>query len=217
MSVRTVLSYERRGGLPSQFKQPRTYRSRPDPFAEDWPWVTALLKDDPALQGQTLFGLLCERHPGRYQEGQLRTLQRHIAAWRAQYGPDREVIFAQVHEPGEAAQSDFTHMTSLGVTLGGVPFPHLVYHLVLVYSNIEAVQICFSESFETLVEGFERCMWQIGGTPRQHRTDHLGAAIHPLDAEERGKAKERYRVLDGPLWSGTDHQQPRRGARERRR
>jgi hypothetical protein len=134
-------------------------------------------------------------HPGRYQQGQLRTLQRHIAMWRAQYGPDREVIFAQVHEPGEAAQSDFTHMTSLGVTLGGVPFPHLVYHLVLVYSNIEAVQICFSESFESLVEGFERGMWQIGGTPRQHRTDHLGAAIYPLDAEERGRAKERYRVL----------------------
>ncbi len=49
-------------------------------------------------------------------------------------------MFAQVHEPGEAAQSDSTHMTELGVTLGGVPFPHLVYHLVLVYSNVEAVQ-----------------------------------------------------------------------------
>ncbi|HEX2518451.1 MAG TPA: IS21 family transposase [Castellaniella sp.] len=195
MSVRTVRNYERRARLPSQLTQPRTYRSRPDPFAEDWPWLVKLLEDDPALQGQTLFGLLCDRHPGRYQQGQLRTLQRHIAGWRAQYGPEREVIFPQIHEPGEAAQSDFTHMSSLGVTLGGVPFPHLVYHLVLVYSNIEAVQICFSESFESLVEGFERCIWQVGGVPRQHRTDHLGAAIHPLDAEERGKAKERYRLL----------------------
>ena len=62
--------------------------------------------------------------------------------------PEREVMFARVHEPGEAAQSDFTHMTDLGVTLGCVPFPHLAYHLVLVYSNIEAVQICLSESFE---------------------------------------------------------------------
>jgi len=110
----------------------------------------------PGVAGQTLFGLLCERQPGRYQEGQLRTLQRHIASWRAQYGPNREVMFAQVHEPGEAAQSDFTYMNSLGVTLGGVSFPHLVYHLVLVYSNIEAVQICFSESFESLVEGSRR-------------------------------------------------------------
>lgn len=195
MSVRTVREYERHAKLPSQLKQPRTYRSRPNPFADDWPWVTALLEDDPALQGQTLFELLCNRHPGRYQEGQLRTLQRHIAAWRAQYGPNREVMFSQVHEPGEAAQSDFTYMNSLGVTLGGVPFPHLVYHLVLVYSNMEAVQICFSESFEALVEGFETCIWQLGGVPRQHRTDHLSAAIRPLDDDARTQAKERYRVL----------------------
>ena len=98
MSVRTVRAYERRGRLPSQLKQPRTYRSRPDPFAEDWPWVAAQLERDPALQGQTLFGLLCEQHPGRYQASQLRTLQRHIAAWRAQSGPEREVIFPQVHD-----------------------------------------------------------------------------------------------------------------------
>jgi hypothetical protein len=55
----------------------------------------------------------------------VRTLQRQIAAWRAQFGPGREVMFAEVHVPGEAAQSDFTHMLSLGVTLGGVPFAHL--------------------------------------------------------------------------------------------
>jgi hypothetical protein len=195
MSVRTARSYERRGKLPSQLKQPRSYRSRPDPFAEDWPWVVAELERDPALQGQTLFGLLCERHPGRYQAGQLRTLQRHIAAWRAQYGPEREVIFPQVHAPGEAAQSDFTHLSSLGVTLGGVLFEHLVFHLVLVYSNIEAVQICFSESFESLVEGLETCLWRIGGVPRQHRTDHLSAAIAPLDADGRAQAKQRYQLL----------------------
>src|SRR5712692_1559838 len=191
MSVRTVREYERRAKLPSQLRQPRTYRSRPNPFVDDWPWITELLEDDPALQGQTLFGLLCDRQPGRYQEGQLRTLQRHIATWRAQYGPNREVMFPQVHEPGEAAQSDFTYMNSLGVTLGGVPFPHLVYHLVLVYSNMEAVQICFSESFESLVEGFETCVWQMGGVPRQHRTDHLSAAIHPLDADGRALVKQR--------------------------
>ena len=39
MSVRTVRSYERRGKLPSELKQPSTYRSRPDPFGEDWSWV----------------------------------------------------------------------------------------------------------------------------------------------------------------------------------
>jgi hypothetical protein len=86
-------------------------------------------------------------------------------------------------------------MESLGVTLGGVPFPHLAFHLVLSYSNIEAIQICFSESFEALVEGIETCLWSIGGVPQRHRTDHLSAAIHPLDAEGRAEAKQRYSVL----------------------
>ena len=195
MSVRTARTYERRGRLPSQVKQSRTYRTRPNPFADAWPWIVAQLERDPALQATTLFALLQERQPGQFQAGQLRTLQAHVANWRAQYGPNREVFFAQVHEPGIAAQSDFTHMTELAVTLGGVPFPHLVFHLVFVYSNVEAVRVCFSETFEALAEGFESCLWQLGGVPRQHRTDHLSAAIRPLGTHERAAATERYAAL----------------------
>jgi hypothetical protein len=77
---------------------------------------------DPALEGTTLFGLLKEPHPGRYQQSQLRMLHRQITAWRPQYGPGREVIVPQMHEPGEASQPDFTQMSSLNVTLGSVPF-----------------------------------------------------------------------------------------------
>lgn len=195
MSARTIRRYERAALLPSQIKQPRAYPTRANPFADAWPWLTAELTRDPALQATTLFALLCEQQPGRYQAIQLRTLQRHIAAWRAQYGPAREVFFPQVHQPGVIAQSDFTHMTDLGVTLGGLPFPHLLFHLVLTYSNVEAVHICPSESFEALAEGLETCLWQLGGVPRQHRTDHLSAAIRPLDAEGHAQATVRYRAL----------------------
>src|SRR5216684_2332161 len=31
-----------------------------------------------------------------------------------------------------------THMEDLGVTIAGDPFPHMVYHFVLTYSNVEA-------------------------------------------------------------------------------
>jgi hypothetical protein len=195
MSVRTVRTYERAATLPSQLKAPRTYATRPNPFADAWPWVTDQLIRDPALQATTLFALLCDRHPGRYQAIQLRTLQRHIATWRAQHGPAREVFFPQVHQPGRMAQSDFTHMTDLGITLGGLPFPHLLFHLVLTYSNVEAVHICPSESFEALAEGVETCLWQLGGVPRHHRTDPLSAAIRPLDADGRTQATTRYAAL----------------------
>src|SRR5215470_8844763 len=59
MSVRTAGTYERLGRLPSQRKQPRRYRTRPNPFAADWPWITSQLERDAALQATTLFALLC--------------------------------------------------------------------------------------------------------------------------------------------------------------
>ncbi len=195
MSVKTGRKYERLQQLPSAMKARRTWRSREDPFAEDWPWVVEQLERDAALQATTLFALLCSQHPERYHPTQLRTLQRHIATWRTVHGPDREVMFEQVHAPGEAMQSDFTHMEDLRVTIAGDPFPHLVYHGVLTYSNVEAARVCPSETFEALAEGIEAAVWQFGGVPATHRTDHLGAAIHPLPAEEQEAFKERYAAL----------------------
>jgi transcriptional regulator with XRE-family HTH domain len=195
MSERTVRKYEQINKLPGELGQPRDYRTRPNPFADDWAWIAAQLGRDPALQATTLFALLCEQQAGRYQAVQLRTLQRQIAVWRAQQGPEKEVFFPQVHEPGRMAQSDFTHMGDLGIMLAGIPFPHLVFHLVFTYSNVEAVQVCLSESFESLAEGLENCLWRLGGVPREHRTDHLSAALRPLDEEGRVQATARYAAL----------------------
>lgn len=199
MSERTARKYEhaftQTGALPSHLKRPRTHRTRPDPFAEDWPWIVGQLERDAALQAKTLFDLLGVRRPGQYQAGQLRTLQRHIQQWRALHGPEQEVYFEQVHVPGRLAQSDFTHMSDLDVTLGGLPFPHLVYHLVLTYSNVEAIWLCFAESFEALAEGLERCLWQLGGVPQQHQTDQLSAAVRQLDVAGRHDFTVRYQAL----------------------
>jgi hypothetical protein len=93
MSERTARRYERTGKLPSEMKQPRTWRTRTNPFEQDWPWVVEQLERDPALQAATLFALLCEKFPGRYRPTQDRSLRRHIARWRALHGPDQEVIF----------------------------------------------------------------------------------------------------------------------------
>lgn len=49
MHPNTVRKYERRGALPSQLKQPCTYRTRSNPSEADWPWVQAQLERDPAL------------------------------------------------------------------------------------------------------------------------------------------------------------------------
>lgn len=195
MSERTARTYEHAGVLPSARTHLRAHRTRPNPFAADWPWITDQLTRDSALQATTLLALLNVEHPGRYGPGQVRTLQRHIAVWRAAAGPEKEVIFSQVHQPGVLAQSDFTHMSDLHITLAGSVFPHLLYHLVLAFSNVEAVRIAPSETFEALAEGIEWGLWQIGGVPQTHRTDHLSAALRPLDAEGKRLFGERYSAL----------------------
>lgn len=195
MSERTARKYEQAGTLPSQMKKPRMHRTRENPFEADWPWVELQLQRDPALQTKTLFNLLCQACPGRYQESQLRTLQRHVQAWRVRQGPEQEIMFQQEHVPGRMAQSDFTVMNSLGVTIAGSSFPHLVYHLVLTYSNVEAVRVCFSESFEALSEGLESCLWQIGGVPQWHRTDNLSAAVRELNRDGLHEFTQNYRAV----------------------
>jgi hypothetical protein len=195
MSTRTLRTYEQGGVLPSERKHPHTWRTRANPFAQDWPWIVAQLERDPALQATTLFALLCQQHPGRYQPSQLRTLQRHIAIWRAEHGPAKTVIFPQQHHPGERAESDFTDMNALHITIAGTPFPHKLFHMVLTYSNVEAVSLCFAESFESLAAGIEAALWAFGGVPHQHRTDHLGAAIKPLARDEQDAFRAQYAAL----------------------
>lgn len=63
---------------------PRTWRTRPDPFAEVWDELQSQLAQTPELTAKALFESLQRHYPGRYNRGQLRTLQRRVKAWRAQ-------------------------------------------------------------------------------------------------------------------------------------
>ncbi len=193
VDVKTARKYMKLGRLPSQMNAPRDWRTHEDAFADTWPDVEALLKEAPGLQALTIFQDLQRRHPGKFQDGQLRTLQRRIRVWRGLYGPGQEVYFPQTHHPGRISQSDFTWMKSLDITIAGQMFPHLLYHFVLTYSNWEYVEVCFSESFESLSSGLQNALWTLGGVPESHRTDHLGAAT--FGGEEREDFGAHYLAL----------------------
>jgi hypothetical protein len=193
MDEKTARKYLRDGKLPSECQAPRNWRTRRDPFEEVWEEVLGFLEVTPGLQALTLFEYLQRKYPGRFEEGQLRTFQRRVKHWRAVEGPSREVFFPQHHRPGELSQSDFTHMSSLGVTIDGRPFEHLIYHFVLTYSNWEAVTVCFSESFESLSEGLQNALWELGGVPKAHRTDRMSSAVHQMPNPE--EFTSRYRGL----------------------
>ncbi len=197
MDAKSARKYRRLGQLPSEVtSMDRNWRTRPDVFAPVWPELEAKLQVHPQLQAKTLFADLQRRFPGRFADGQLRTLQRRVKTWRAERGPAKEVFFAQVHHPGRLAASDFTHCADLGVTLNGSPFVHLLYHFVLTYSNWETGTICFSESLESLSEGLQNALWELGGVPQMHRTDRLTAAVQP-GVEGPESFKQRYQALLG--------------------
>jgi hypothetical protein len=105
-------------------------------------------------------------------------VERRVRQWKAQHGPAKEVFFSQVHEPGRLGSSDFTHMEKLEITIEGQPFPHLLYHFVLTYSNWERVSLCFSESFASLSAGMQDAFWELGAVPERHRTDRMTLAVH---------------------------------------
>ncbi len=185
MDRKTAGKYLKVDRLPSELKEPRTWLTRKDPFEADWPHVRQLLQDVPDLEAVTLFDHLVERAPGRYQEGQVRTLQRKLKRWRAEEGPPKTLFFQQAHRPGEAMQTDFTSGNKLGVTIDGEPFNHLLCHPVLPYSNWESVTVCRSESMAALRRGVQVALFELGRLTEYHQTDNSTAATHDLGNGKR--------------------------------
>ncbi|MGE3636533.1 MAG: hypothetical protein AB7P00_41900 [Sandaracinaceae bacterium] len=165
MDRKTGRKYVAAGQLPSEMVKERDWRTREDPFAEHWPEVEARLVETPALEAKTLFELLAEKYPDRYEPGQLRTLQRRIRIWRAAQGPEKDVVLAQQHRPGEAAQTDFTWATELAITIAGQLFVHMLCVFTLPYSNWRWATVCLSESIAALRKGVQRALFQLGRVP----------------------------------------------------
>jgi transposase len=195
MDRKTARKYAKAAKLPSELERPRWWRTRKDPIAEqDWEFVEAQLAVSPALEAKTLFEMLQERCSEPYAEGQLRTLQRRVKHWRATQGPDREVFFSQQHRPGEAAQTDFTHATELGVTILGVALVHMLCHFVLPYSNWQSVTVCMSESLLALRRGVQAALFRLGHYPQWHQTDNSTAATHTV-GNKRRKFNDEYESM----------------------
>lgn len=180
MHRNTARKYLRAQKVPSELKGPRQWRTRQDPFEQDWPWIVERLEAAPELEAKSLFEALMERWPDRYQEGQLRTLQRRLRRWRAEHGPAQEVFFAQQHRPGEAMQTDFTDARRLGITIAGKLLVHLLCHMVLPHSNWQWATVCFSESMSALRRGVQEAIFRLGRVPRFHQTDNTTAATHTV-------------------------------------
>ena len=187
MDRKTARKYWSSGKYPSEMVDERDWRTHEDAFSADWPWVMTMLEAAPELEAKIIFGELVRREVGRYQEGQLRTFQRRVKAWRATLGPEKEVYFAQKHRPGEAMQTDFTVCNVLKITIAGEAFPHMLCHSVLPFSNREWATVCLSESMVALQRGVQDAVMTMGKIPTYHQTDHSTAATHKITAAEKAR------------------------------
>ena len=185
ISERSARRIEAGQSLPSQ-RPRRSWRTREDPLSAVWDSeVIPLLQTDARLNAVTLLEELQRRYPGQWDSSVLRTLQRRIRLWRAKYGVEREVYFAQEHPPGRQGISDFTVADDLNVEIAGAAFTHRLYQFALAYSGWRHVTVIDSgESFLALSTGLQAALWALGGVPEEHRTDSLSAAFNNLAEQE---------------------------------
>ena len=177
----TAGKYIEAGQGPAQLQAPHTWRTRPDPLEKVWEEAMAMLGDAPELEAKILFEYFLERPGNELEEGHLRTFQRRVRHWHATQGAEREVFFAQDRQPGELMQLDWTYARELNVTIQGELLDHLFCHCVLPYSNWEWANRCVSESFLSLVSGFQGALGRLGKSPLNLGTDNTSAATHDLE------------------------------------
>ena len=195
VSTATAYRFEQDHRLPSSQVRVRG-RRRPDPLATFFDTeVVPMLTATPELRAVAIFDEMQRRHP-ELSVGARRTLERRIRSWRAVHGPDQEVIFRQIHEPGRMGLSDFTDMADLGVMIAGVRLDHRLYHFRLAYSGFEHAHVILGgESYVALAEGLQNALWALGGAPLEHRSDSLSAAFRNLDKDAREDLTRRYDAL----------------------
>ena len=189
MDRKTARRYVQRGDGPASARPARHWQTHPDAFGVIWPEVVRWLEATPEIEAKALFEHFLAQRPEQLPANGLRTFQRRVTRWRTQYGPPKEVFFPQVREPGASVQVDWTHAHKLGVTIAGVPYPHLLCHTVLPYSNWEWAVPCQSESGLSLKTGLQDAFWRLGGVTPQIQTDHSSTATHQL---KRGAAQRGF-------------------------
>lgn len=203
MDEKTGRKYRSLKMLPSDIKatRRRSWRTRSDPLGDLWDTAESFLEINDGLEAKSLFTYFQRENPGRIGGGQLRTFQRRVKSWRATVGPGHEIFFPKRHKPGEMSRSSFRNLSALGVRLAGHPFNHLVFHFVLAYSNWETGSVFLAEDFQSLSAGLQKSLWDIGGSPKFHRTDEFETmtdkADNPAEFIDRYQALLKYYRISG--------------------
>lgn len=187
MTRKTGSKYLKLGKSPNELRQAHTWRTRPDPFADVTNEIDEMLNNALELQPLTIFTYLQEKYPGKFKDGQLRTLERRVKEWKMENGKAKILSIPQSHAPGRLMELDWTCMNELMITINGVDFKHLLCHTILTYSNWEWAEIAFSESFQSLKKGFQSAVYRLGAVPEILQTDNSSTATHQVQKNKKAR------------------------------
>ena len=208
MSVRTARTYERRGAAaqPAQAAAhlPHAARTR---SPTDWPWIVEPARARSGPAGHDAVRACCaSAHPGRYQAAQLRTLQRQIATWRAQHGPEREVIFPQVHRAGRGRPVRLHAHDRPGRHAGrrAVPAPALPPGAQSTRTSRRS-RSASRRASRRWPKGWSAACGSSAACRASTAPITSSAAIRPLDADGRAQAQ---RALQRAAWRTTGWSRP---------
>lgn len=197
-AAKSGISVRSAGRIDNHVHQPkpskRAWRTRSDPLKLLWDSIILpLLQRNDGLTPVGIYDYLCEHHSEEFDSKKRRTLERRIQQWRQLHGQPKEVIFMQIHRPGELGIADFTIVDCV-VTIAGVLLKHRLFHYRLVYSRWAFAQVVYGgESFSALCDGLQRAFIASGGVPIELRTDSLSAAYK--NQQEQDDFTERYADL----------------------
>ena len=85
-------------------KPGRWWRSRPDPFAAVWPVLLGWLEEKPDIEAKAMLKRLQSSGYGEFPDGQLRTLQRRVQAWRQRIV--QQLVYGTEQQKAEATRID---------------------------------------------------------------------------------------------------------------
>ena len=105
---------------PRKKLDPRTWRTRKDPFQKSWPQIQEWLEAEPDATAGTLMPRLQLTFPGEHSHDQLRTLQRRVKKWRAAKAKDVFLgNYAGRHHFQEGAHSDSSELPMTPASIAG--------------------------------------------------------------------------------------------------
>jgi hypothetical protein len=182
---------ERPPSLPGtrEARQPRE-----DLFQELGPKLRLLVELNPGQESQALRDAVERRFPGRLEDSQLpHALNKELNAWASVTGTYEKGLTDSLHMPGRLGISEFILMDDLKIIVAGRQFDHFFLYFTLPYSNWETGTVCLSDSFESLSQGVQNALSELGGVPEKHCTIRRTSAMSSFENHKR--SRRRYHAL----------------------